>query len=82
MSTIQTIKAADVPPESLVRHLGLYCRDLYELNGDEGPHQIRDKRTTVRWDPDTDAAVFDLDGIALTVPSAALDDITHLEVAA
>lgn len=76
MTTITTTPAQGAPTaEQLLRHLGLYARDLYWLNGDTASHQITGERTTVRRDPEQDAAVFDLDGVALTVPSAALDRV-------
>ena len=80
MNTITTLKAHEIEPSALVQHIGLYCRDLYELNGDTGPHQIKDETTTVAWDPERDAAVFDWNGVELVVPSAALDDVRHLVV--
>lgn len=61
--------------EQMIRHCGLYARDLYDLSDGRvtGPHKIVGVTTTVRWAAALDAAVFDLDGVSLTVPSAALD---------
>lgn len=62
--------------EQLVRHLGLIARDLYELTGDTGPHQITGQRTTMTWDPsDGGAALFYLEDVELRVPNAALDRV-------
>lgn len=70
--------------EQMIRHCGLYARDLFDMSDGQvlGPHKLVGVTTTVRWDPDADAAVFDLDGIALTVPSDALDAVGLVAVSA
>jgi hypothetical protein len=76
-----TIDPRDLSNEELVRYCGLVARDTFEHVGNAGPHKIVGVTTTVRWDADQDCAVFDLEGVALTVPSAALDavDLMPLE---
>jgi hypothetical protein len=73
MSTITTTGRPTA--EQLLRHCGLYARDLYDLNGDTGPHKIAGVTTTVAWDPHHNHAVYELDGVRFTVPSAALDAV-------
>ena len=86
MSTITTTpEPVDVDQavrEQLVRHMGLYARDLYELNGDTGPHRITGNDTLVMWNPEKDAAVFHLAGVTLTVPSSALDAVALVPASA
>lgn len=70
--------------EQMIRHCGLYARDLFDMSDGQvtGPHKIVGVTTTVRWDAEQDAAVFDLEGVALTVPSAALDAVGLVAVSA
>lgn len=80
MTTLTAIPEAAVDTsrltgEQIIRGCGLYARDMFDLNGDLGPYKLAGVTTTVRWDPALDAAVFDLEGVALTVPSDALDEV-------
>lgn len=79
MNALDTACLADLDTEGVLRHIGVYARDAYEFTGYDGPIQITGASTTVRWDPEQDAAVFvlEVDGeqVTTTVPSIALDAV-------